>query len=92
MQRVWNALKGIRSSGQITDVLCHDFWWKPGALIWRKMTHFMHYAAFCESESEVAQSRPTLCDPVDCSPPGSSIHGIIQARVLEWAVIAFSIY
>ena len=35
-------------------------------------------------ESEVAQSCPTLCDPVDCSPPGSSVHGILQARVLEW--------
>ena len=40
-------------------------------------------ACTCESESEVAQSRPTLCDPVDCSPPGSSVHGILQARILE---------
>ena len=37
-----------------------------------------------ESESEVAQSCPTLSDPVDCSPPGSSVHGIFQARALEW--------
>ena len=37
-----------------------------------------------ESESEVAQSRPNLCDPMDCSLPGSSLHGILQARVLEW--------
>ena len=43
-----------------------------------------------ESESEVAQSCPTLCDPVDCSPPGSSIHGILQARILEWVAISFS--
>ena len=43
-----------------------------------------------ESESDVAQSRPTLHDPMDCSPPGSSIHGIFQARVLEWGAIAFS--
>ena len=42
-----------------------------------------------ESESEVAQSCPTLCDPVDCSPPGSSIHGILQARILEWVAISF---
>ena len=41
-------------------------------------------------ESEVAQLSPTLCDPMDCSPPGSSIHGILQARVLEWVAIAFS--
>ena len=41
-------------------------------------------------ESEVAQSCPTLWDPMDCSPPGSSIHGIFQARVLEWVAISFS--
>ena len=43
-----------------------------------------------KSESEVAQSCPTVSDPMDCSPPGSSIHGIFQARVLEWGAIAFS--
>ena len=43
-----------------------------------------------KSESEVAQSCPTLSDPMDCSPPGSSVHGIFQARVLEWGAIAFS--
>ena len=43
-----------------------------------------------KSESEVAQSCPTLSDPMDCSPPGSSIHGIFQARVLAWGAIAFS--
>ena len=42
------------------------------------------------SESEVAQSCLTLSDPMDCSPPGSSVHGIFQARVLEWVAIAFS--
>ena len=40
--------------------------------------------------SEVAQSCPTLCDPMDCSLPGSSVHGIFQARVLEWVAISFS--
>ena len=44
-----------------------------------------------KSESEAAQSCLTLSDPVDCSLPGSSIHGIFQARVLEWGAIAFSI-
>ena len=43
-----------------------------------------------KSESEVAKSCPTLSDPMDCSPSGSSIHGIFQARVLEWGAIAFS--
>ena len=44
-----------------------------------------------KSESEVGQSCPTLSDPMDCSLPGSSIHGIFQARVLEWGAIAFSV-
>ena len=44
-----------------------------------------------ESESEVAQSCPTLSDPMDWSLPGSSVHGIFQARVLEWDAIAFSV-
>ena len=43
-----------------------------------------------KSESEVTQPCPTLSDPMDCSLPGSSIHGIFQARVLEWGAIAFS--
>ena len=43
-----------------------------------------------KSESDVAQSCPTPSDPMDCSPPGSSTHGIFQARVLEWGAIAFS--
>ena len=43
-----------------------------------------------KSESEVAQLSLTFSDPMDCSPPGSSIHGIFQARVLEWGAIAFS--
>ena len=45
-----------------------------------------------KSESEVAQSCPTLSDPMDCSLPGSSAHGIFQVRVLEWGAIAFSVY
>ena len=39
---------------------------------------------------EVTQSCPALCDPKDCSPPGSSVHGILQARILEWVAIPFS--
>ena len=41
-------------------------------------------------ESEVAQSCPTLCDSMDCSPPGSSVHGLLRARILEWVAISFS--
>ena len=53
--------------------------------------HFLLQCMKVKSESEVAQSCPTLCDPMDCSLPGSSIHGVFQARVLEWGAIAFSI-
>ena len=54
--------------------------------------HFLLQCMKVKSESEVAQLRPTLSDPMDCSLPGSSIHGIFQARVLEWVAIAFSNY
>ena len=53
--------------------------------------HFLLQCMKVKSESEVAQSCPTLSDPMDCSPPDSSIHGIFQARVLEWGAIAFSV-
>ena len=52
--------------------------------------HFLLQCMKGKSQSEVAQSCLTLCDPMDCSLPGSSIHGIFQARVLEWGAIAFS--
>ena len=52
--------------------------------------HFLLQCMKVKSESEVAQLCPTLGHPMDCSPPGSSIHGIFQARVLEWGAFAFS--
>ena len=52
--------------------------------------HFLLQCMKEKSESEVTQSCPTLSDHMDCSLPGSSIHGIFQARVLEWGAIAFS--
>ena len=52
--------------------------------------HFLLQCMKAKSQSEVTQSCPTLRDPMDCSPSGSSIHGILQARVLEWGAIAFS--
>ena len=51
--------------------------------------HFLLQCMKMKSESEVAQSCPTLRDPMDCSLPGSSVRGIFQARVLEWGAIAF---
>ena len=57
------------------------------SLVWRILSITL---LACESESEVTQLCPTLCDPVDCSPLGSSVHGILQARILEWVAISFS--
>ena len=53
--------------------------------------YFLLQCMKVKSESEVAQSCPTLRDPMDCGLPGSSVHGIFQARVLEWVAIAFSV-
>ena len=53
--------------------------------------HFLLQCMKVKIEREVAQSCPTLSDPVDCSLPGSSVHGIFQARILEWVAIAFSL-
>ena len=68
---------------------------EPGGLPSTGSHRVGHYwsdlaAAAAPSESEVAQSCPTLCDPMDCSLSGSSVHGIFQARVLEWVAISFS--
>ena len=54
--------------------------------------HFLLQCMKVKSEREVAQLCPTLSDPIDCSLPGSSVHGIFQARVLEWVTSAFSCY
>ena len=51
------------------------------------LIYFMYAAA---AAAKSFQSCPTLCDPMDCSPPGSSVRGIFQARILEWGAIAFS--
>ena len=53
--------------------------------------HCLLHCVKVKSESEVAQSCVTLRDPMDCSLPSSSVHGILQARVLEWGAIAFSV-
>ena len=52
--------------------------------------HFLLQCRKVKSESEVTESCPTLSDPMDCGPPGSSVHGIFQAKVLEWGAVAFS--
>ena len=88
------AAKSLQSCPTLCDPLDGSppgspFWDSPG-----KNTgvgcHFLLQCMKGKSESEVAQSCPTLSDPMDCSPLGSSVHGIFQARVLEWGAIAFS--
>ena len=54
------------------------------------MVFKLYHVNYICKESEVAQSCPTLCNPMDCSLPGSSVHGIFQAIVLEWIAISFS--
>ena len=57
-------------------------WARVQLLIWELRSHMLHVLA--------AQLCPTLCDPMACSPPGSSVHGIFQARILEWFAISSS--
>ena len=65
------------------------FSWAPKSL--QMVTAAMKLKDSCSLKGgEVAQSCPTLCDPVDCSPQGSSVHGIFQASILEWVAISFS--
>ena len=68
--------------------LCIEYTWCCYSFLFHLYIVINFYKSQCESE--VAQSCPTLCDPVDCSLPGFSIHGILQARVLEWVAISFS--
>ena len=65
----------------------------PNIILWIRFQHMNFektHAFSLQVPSEVAQSCPTLCDPMDCSLPGSSVHGIFQARILEWVAISFS--
>ena len=57
---------------------------------WQSDVLLFNILSEVKSESEVSQSCRTLCNPMDCSLPGSSIHGIFQARILEWVAISFS--
>ena len=96
----WYAAAASAKSFQLCPTLCDPIdgsplgspcpWDSPG-----KNTgvgcHFLLQCMKVKSESEVAQSCLTLSDPMDCSLPGSCVHGIFQARVLEWGAIAFSI-
>ena len=64
-----------------------------GKRIWNRIDRckYITESLYCmKVKLLVAQLCLTLCDPVDCSPPGSSVHGIAQARILEWVAISFS--
>ena len=80
------------SHGTILCIFQVQFYREAFVAIKRVFTQRLHrgYWPHSESESEVAQSCPTLCDPMDCSLPDSSVHGIFQAIVLEWIAISFS--
>ena len=58
--------------------------------VWIPFTSFSSLIAIAAAASKSLQSCPTLCDPIDSSPPGSAVPGIVQARTLEWAAISFS--
>ena len=82
------AAKLLQSCPTLWDPITHP-WDSQGNNI-GVGCHFSLQCMKVKSESEVAQSYLTLSNPVDCSPPGSSVHGIFQARVLEWVAISFS--
>ena len=87
----WVTVPSPRGSSQTrdrTDVSCIPCI-SGGFLTDEPLGKTVHTSEF-DSESEVPQSCLSLCDPIDCSLPGSSIHGIFQVRILEWVAIAFS--
>ena len=80
-------------SGKVFDDIFRDMIpLNPLAILYISCLHVLLLGALSEWVwvSEVNQSCPTLSDPMDCSPPGSSVHGILQARILEWVAISFS--
>ena len=78
-----------KAEHQRTDVFKLWYWRRLLRVPWTARRSKQSTLKECESKSEVAQSCLTLCDPLDCSLPGSSLHGIFQARVLEWVGISF---
>ena len=57
----------------------------------KQMVVSPHNRVLLSNEKVKVKSCPTLCDPMDCSPPGFSVHGILQARILEWGAIAWKV-
>ena len=89
------AAKSLQSCPTLCDPIDNTAQQAPLSLGFSRQEHwsglpFPSPVHESKSESEVAQSCPTLSNPMDCSPPGSSVHGILHARVLDWGAIAFS--
>ena len=96
------SIKSVMPSNHLT--LCHPLLLLPSIfpsirvfsnesvlrIRWPKFWSQLQQQSFQWIVSEIAQLCPTFCDPVDCDPPGSSVHGILQARILEWVAISFS--
>ena len=80
---------GFPSSQRRQPIRLHRPWDSPGKNT-GEGCHFLLLCMKVKNESEVAQSCQTVCDPMGCSLPGSSVHGILQARVLEWIAISSS--
>ena len=78
--------KGIHTSVTLAFLHSNQYLSPPGSL-W---TVPMSFTLKCHVHAKSLQLCPTICDPMDCSPPGSSVHGILQARILEWVANAFS--
>ena len=90
-QRNTYTYKGKTDSPREGHTLC-GFSSRTGlpASLAHTLSHQTQFNPFKEQQRSDVQSGLTLCDPVDCSPPGSSVHGVLQARILEWVAISFS--
>ena len=93
----WKPVSGVASGSKhvvnlsfLTSAMLYICYWDSPGKNTGVGCHFLLQCMKVKRESEVAQLCPTLRDPMDCRPPGSSVHGIFQARVLEWGAIAFS--
>ena len=84
METAWNMTQNKKSQYTIKVINCHKY--RKSCLLHGIMSSFRPAAAAAKS----LQSCPTLCDPIDGSPPGSTVPGILQARTLEWVAISFS--
>ena len=91
--------KKIVFTGKVLPSICQQIWktqqwpqdWKRSVFIpIPKKGNVKECSNYCTAAAKSLQSCPTLCDPIDGSPPGSPIPGILQARTLEWVAISFS--